>query len=40
MVGGASDMEEGPPVAEEEPIVCDEGIGVMWVGVEEVEENA
>lgn len=37
IVGSASDMEEGPPVAEEESIVCDEGIG--WIEVEEVEEK-
>jgi hypothetical protein len=33
VVGSASDMDNGPSVAEEESIVCDEGIGVMWTEV-------
>jgi hypothetical protein len=30
-------VEEGPSVAEDKSIVCDEDIGVTSVGVEEVE---
>ena len=33
VVGSTSDMDNGPSVAEEESIVCDEGIGVMWIEV-------
>jgi hypothetical protein len=29
VVDSTSNMEEGPTAAEEEPTVCDEGIGVM-----------
>ena len=40
MVDSASDIEERTPVAEEEPTVCDGGIEVMWIEVEEVEEKS
>jgi hypothetical protein len=39
-VVGSSSAVEGPSVAEDKSIVCDEDIGVTSVGVEEVEEKA
>ena len=37
VVRSSSVVKEGPSIAEDKPIVCDEGIGVTSVGVEEVE---
>jgi len=37
VVGSSPAVEEGPSVADDESMVCDEDIGFTSVGVEEVE---
>ena len=40
VVDSCSVVEEGPSVAEDKSLICDEDIGVLPVGVGEVEEEA